>query len=192
MKRCEYYVFCFSREVSVTEKLAVNFQKNDLLKSFLRKFYSLYNIYCSAISTTVSHISRPLAVSVKLFISFLRACQCGPMFNASLAHCVFRRFWSSLNSSKTWYELHSWRSDILCDFVFFVTFLENTFNWQRPFAFTLFKEIKKQVRFKNPVVLDSTTFLNFRVPDSTKSSKIACLCTVMPVVYTYFQSIMPI
>ena len=32
---------------------------------------------------------------------------------------------------------------------------------------------------KGMLVLESTTFLNFRVPDSTKSSNLACLCTVM-------------
>ena len=40
-------------------------------------------------------------------------------------------------------------------------------------------ESKSRLTSKKNFVLDSTTFLNFRVPDSTKSSKIACLCTVM-------------
>ena len=40
-------------------------------------------------------------------------------------------------------------------------------------------ESKTRLRSKGNFVLDSTTFLNFRVPDSTTSSKIACLCIVM-------------
>ena len=40
-------------------------------------------------------------------------------------------------------------------------------------------ESRTRLTSKRYFVLDSTTFLNFRVPDSTKSSKIACLCTVM-------------
>ena len=40
-------------------------------------------------------------------------------------------------------------------------------------------ESKTRSTSKGNFVLDSTTFLNFRVPDSTKSNKIACLCTVM-------------
>ena len=39
--------------------------------------------------------------------------------------------------------------------------------------------IQDTLNIKGKVCLDSTTFLNCRVPDSTKSSKIACLCTVM-------------
>ena len=35
------------------------------------------------------------------------------------------------------------------------------------------------LRSKGNFFPDSTTFLNFSVPDSTTSSKIACLCTVM-------------
>ena len=45
--------------------------------------------------------------------------------------------------------------------------------------FVFFVESKTRLTSKRNFVLDSTTFLNFRVPDSTKSSKIACLCTVM-------------
>ena len=40
-------------------------------------------------------------------------------------------------------------------------------------------ESKTRSTSKVNFVLDSTTLLNFRVPDSTTSSKIACLCTVM-------------
>ena len=40
-------------------------------------------------------------------------------------------------------------------------------------------ESKTRLTSKRNFVLDSTIFLNFPVPDSTKSSKIACLCSVM-------------
>ena len=32
--------------------------------------------------------------------------------------------------------------------------------------------------------MDSLSFLSFRVPDSTTSSKIACLCTVMDAIHS--------
>ena len=48
-------------------------------------------------------------------------------------------------------------------------------------------ESKTRLTSKRNFVLDSTTFLNFRVPDSTKSSKIACLCTVMFALAKRFQ-----
>ena len=40
---------------------------------------------------------------------------------------------------------------------------------------------RHELTSKGNFVLDSTTFLNFRVPDCTTTSKIACLCTVLSV-----------
>ena len=73
-KSCGYHVFSFSREVSLTGKLDVNFRKfiyfrKVFLKSLVAKFYSLKNVFCLAISIS-SQIASPLGVSVKLFFCF--------------------------------------------------------------------------------------------------------------------------
>ena len=52
-------------------------------------------------------------------------------------------------------------------------------------------ESKTRSTSKVNFVLDSTTFLNFRVPDSTTSSKIACLCTVMHIFLLLFLTFFP-